>query len=57
MSYNQPAAHNPDICCFHRSALVSALMQVVISLLYYTFFSPLFFFFFPQERVAYNVNN
>lgn len=56
MSYNQPAAHNPDICCFHRSALVSALMQVVISLLYYIFFPPLFFFFL-QERVAYNMNN
>lgn len=55
MSYNQPAAHNPDIWRFHCSALVSALIQVVISLLCL----PVIFssFFLPEERVAYNMNN
>lgn len=45
MSYNQPAAHNPDIWCFQCSAHASALMQSVISL--FSMSAPSFFFLLP----------
>lgn len=40
MPYNQQPEHNPDIWGFHCSALVSAVMRSLISLLHLSFFPP-----------------
>lgn len=48
VSYNQPAAHNPDIWCFHCSAHASALMHLVISL--FSMSAPSFFFLLPVRN-------